>query len=184
MFTQSLLELGLDHAVARIPGRDVTGRREVIELLERALYLIREYPDHFSQDAELTRLAETVRDLPIALRFLPDVFGEIRTDASMDADPPWHSVDFYSVRCTLGTFTFTTNQRAVVKALWEDWEAGGCGLSHGYLLEKAGGVTEDREGNSKPRLKDLFKDHPGWGTLIVQSDRKDGCRLSLQPRKT
>jgi hypothetical protein len=86
---------------------------------------------------------------------------------------PDHGIDFVWVRCELGEFNFSKNQRDVVKALWLDWERGGSGISAAHLLEHAEAVSA--------KLSDVFKNHPAFGVLIIRGDRKDVYRLAMTP---
>jgi len=81
------------------------------------------------------------------------------------APPPKnrHSADFSTV-CWLGAaYTFSPAQRAVVRQLWQAWEDGTPGLGQEALLEGA----DSQAG----RLRDLFRDHPAWGILIVPAGK-------------
>ncbi len=85
---------------------------------------------------------------------------------------PEHADDFAWVRCTLGEFTFSPNQRPAVKALWADWEKNGLGLGGAHLLAESGGESTE--------LRDLFKGSGAWKTLIVPAGgRRDMFALSL-----
>lgn len=80
---------------------------------------------------------------------------------------------FEWMRCELGEFTFTKNQRHAVEALWIDWQKDGLGCSSDRLCRAAGAEND---------LRDLFKDNTAWGTLIVRrGDRKD--LYSLAPKR-
>lgn len=70
-----------------------------------------------------------------------------------------HSVDFRSVRWFGIDYTFTPTQAAVVKSLWENWENETPDVGQDAILEGAGSECD--------RLRDLFRNHPAWGTLIV-----------------
>jgi hypothetical protein len=86
-----------------------------------------------------------------------------------------HSEDFHSVSWYGQAYTFTHQQAAAVKLLWQAWENGTPDLGQAYLLEKI-----DSDGS---RLRDIFKGkdgmHPAWGTMIVES-KKGVFRLSPQ----
>lgn len=86
---------------------------------------------------------------------------------------PQHAPDFAWVHCHLGEFSFSSNQRPAIRALWEDWEIGGLGLGSSYLLGLAG------SSNAAARVRDLFKGSKAWETLIVGAERKDTYRLAL-----
>ncbi len=91
---------------------------------------------------------------------------------------PQHAADFCWVKCPLGEFTFSGAQRAVVKALWKDWEHGGRGLSQTHLIDAAGS-------DNGTELRSLFKNDPAWGLLIVKApERRDMFRLALPPSAT
>ena len=79
---------------------------------------------------------------------------------------------FASVRWDGRHFTFSANQAAVVRLLWEAWQAGTPDVHQSKLLE-------DTDSESK-RLADLFKDHPAWGSLIVTT-AKGVYRLNENP---
>ena len=55
--------------------------------------------------------------------------------------------------------------------LWEAWENGTPVVGDGALLQKAGV-------GDKQRLRDVFKNHPAWGTMIVRGKHRDTCRLN------
>lgn len=100
-------------------------------------------------------------------RPVPDQIGE-----GSDTLPA-HAKDFSSIKCPKGEFHFTPAQRPVIEVLWADWEQGGQGLGHGYLLEQ-----HSRRGMTM-RLRDVFKRNPAWGKIVVRGERKDVYRLEL-----
>lgn len=104
---------------------------------------------------------------------------EQRLGLSTRADEPVHGVDFAWVRCSIPPgmpptkFTFTASQANAVRILWHDWELEG----EGVLGESLRDHAEDFRGGT---AKDLFKNNPAWGTLIVQHpERKGVYRLAL-----
>jgi hypothetical protein len=80
-----------------------------------------------------------------------------------------HSVDFRSVVWFGIPYTFTPNQAACVRVLWEAWENATPEVGQETILAKAGA-----EGK---RLSDVFKRHPAWGALIVQGSTKGTYRF-------
>lgn len=84
-------------------------------------------------------------------------------------DPPTisHSPDFCAVRWHDGTvYSFSGMQRDVIAALFRAREGGHEWVSQETLLELA-------ESNCT-RLRDLFRDHPAWGTVIESAVRSGG----------
>lgn len=61
-------------------------------------------------------------------------------------------------------------QASVVRQLHEAWSAGQHWMSGKQLLTKAGANTL--------RMRDLFKTHPGWQTLLL-SDGRGHYRINL-----
>jgi len=85
-----------------------------------------------------------------------------------------HSPDFRSVNWFGEEHTFTPNQAAVIKVLWENWNQGTAEVGDQYLLEAA-----DSSGN---RLDLVFRGHRAWGTMIVGGNTK-GTRRLAEPSK-
>ena len=81
-----------------------------------------------------------------------------------------HSLDFCSVAWDGRVYVFTPNQTAIVKALWDAWEAGTPCVHGATLLEFA-----DCKSN---KMSDAFKGSPAWGTLIVEGPVKGTYRLA------
>lgn len=80
----------------------------------------------------------------------------------------FHSEDFTTLVWRGETFHFSKAQSRVIARLWQAWINGTPSVSTSMLLEVAG--------SSGTRLRDVFKGHPAWGTVIV----KDGARGSVQ----
>jgi PAS domain S-box-containing protein len=77
-----------------------------------------------------------------------------------------HSEDYRSV-CWFGEeYVFSPNQAACVRVLWEAWNNQTPYLADGTVLVKAGV-------GDKQRLRDVFKKHSAWGTMIVQGPQRD-----------
>jgi hypothetical protein len=74
-----------------------------------------------------------------------------------------HSPDFCSVRWGDEDYTFSPNQQAALRVLWEAHDNGTPGVRQETLLEAAGS-----EGS---RLRDVFRGHPAWGNLIVPAGK-------------
>lgn len=79
--------------------------------------------------------------------------------------PPFrHSPDFRGVHWYGTEYTFTPTQAAVVRILWEAFEKG---------TPEVGGVSLlDSAGSSCERLRDVFRKHPAWDTMIVKGTRR------------
>lgn len=82
--------------------------------------------------------------------------------AIVDKRPIAFNRDFSSCRWGTETFSFTKKQRPVVAALWAARSEDIVVLSTEYLLE-----ISESEGT---RLRDVFKNHPAWGTMIVRAE--------------
>ena len=83
-----------------------------------------------------------------------------------------HSIDFRSVRWFGTLYSFTLNQAPVVRLLYEHWQAGTPDIGYETLL-----LAVDSEA-PPARLSILFRDHPAWGTMIVEGRGKGTRRLS------
>lgn len=88
-----------------------------------------------------------------------------------------HSEHFDSVNWYGIPYSFNAKQAAVVKTLWEAWEAGRPSVLDVDLIAAAG--------SDGSRVRDIFKSgrilHPAWGTMIV----KDGqTHRKLSPPET
>ena len=70
-----------------------------------------------------------------------------------------HSPDFVSVFWFGTEYTFTTNQAACVKVLWEAWTNRTPTLAQETILDAAG-ISQDR-------LDMVFRGHAAWGAMIV-----------------
>jgi hypothetical protein len=72
-------------------------------------------------------------------------------------------------------FSFTPIQRPVVKALVRNWLNGTPDVSVEYLLAQADSQAR--------RLRDLFRGHDAFGSMIVRGDRRDTFRIAGAPTK-
>jgi hypothetical protein len=85
-----------------------------------------------------------------------------------------HSLDFRSVSWFGTDYTFTPNQAAAVKILWENWENG---------TPEVGGDTLATEVESESkRARDIFKNHLAFGSMIQKGKTKGTYRL-VEPDK-
>ena len=80
-----------------------------------------------------------------------------------------HSVDFRSVTWFGRVYSFTANQAAIVKVLWDNWKRGTSEVGNAALLDAA-----DCNQN---RLDLVFRGCPAWGTMIQQGKTKGTSRL-------
>jgi len=81
-----------------------------------------------------------------------------------------HSADFRSVNWFGQEYTFTANQAACIRLLWEAWESGAPEVGGDTLLVEA--ESDQR------RLSVTFRGHPAWGTMIRPGQTKGSYRLS------
>jgi len=88
--------------------------------------------------------------------------------------PCQHSPDFRSVRWCGAEYYFTGNQAACVRELWKAKDKGTPDVGDAYLLETA-------EAADKTTVKQIFRDHPAWGIMIVQGKTKGTHRLDPPP---
>lgn len=85
--------------------------------------------------------------------------------------PCRHGPDFACVVWFGTTYQFTATQSHVIKPLWEAWQNGTPDVRHETLLLAAGSEASN--------LRDVFRDHPAWNTMIV-SKAKGTYRLTGQ----
>jgi hypothetical protein len=83
-------------------------------------------------------------------------------------DPIVFGPDFHSCRWGSKQFTFTEMQAACARVLWEARQRGTPDVSGKTVLEEAESAMVDSE---RPRLRDLFRDHPAWRTMIVSASK-------------
>lgn len=83
-----------------------------------------------------------------------------------------HSPDFRSVRWHGTEYSFTGNQAACVKVLWDAWQNGASDVGDEMLLNAVDAASPPRS------LRDVFRDHPAWGTMIVAGGSKGSHRLA------
>jgi len=88
----------------------------------------------------------------------------------VDNDAPIFSDDYRSGRWKHHRFTFSTTQAAVMEKLHFNWKQGTPEVSKDTLLDAAG--SDGRE------LRDLFRRHEAWKTLITQGSRPGLWRLA------
>ena len=86
-----------------------------------------------------------------------------------------HALDYRSVIWYGHQYTFTANQAACVRILWESWKDGTPEVGDATVLE--GAEIDTR------RLRDVFRGHPAWGSMIVKGKTKGTHRLS-PPQKS
>lgn len=93
-----------------------------------------------------------------------------------EAEPARHSIDFRFVHWYGRDHTFSAKQASCIRVLWEARENQTPEVGDGTILEKAG--AGDRQ-----RLRDVFKNHLAWGTMIRQGSHQDTHKLSELPAK-
>jgi hypothetical protein len=104
------------------------------------------------------------------------VHPELASLCLNQSEPVEVAPDFCWLRYQGVTYEFTPGQRGVIRELVKDWQIDGAGLSEAYLM--------DRAGQKDGALRNLFRDHPAWGTLIVKGGSRDVFKLSLRQEKT
>jgi hypothetical protein len=106
----------------------------------------------------LSHVVLHIDGLPVPIS-LPLPLGATQQQRQPLGDSPRHSPDFRSVHWKGQDYIFSPAQAAVIACLWEAWEDGMPDLGQETILEKAGSESN--------RLRDVFKDHPAWGVVIV-----------------
>lgn len=135
---------------------------------------------HFSLANIIAQIRDGVRGQPVlghvieACRqcaILLSLLAESRRPK--ERPPARHSADFSCVDWFGTSYAFTATQAAIVTLLWGAWEDCVPDLRDAFLLEKA-------DCGDTVRLRDVFRNHPAWGTMIV-SGKKDGIRRLADP---
>jgi len=80
-----------------------------------------------------------------------------------------HAPDFRSVNWFGEQYSFTATQAACLKVLWNAWQNQTPEVGGETLLEQSGS-----EGN---RVRDIFKNHSAWNTMILSGNTKGTFRL-------
>ena len=83
-----------------------------------------------------------------------------------------HSKDFSFVHWNGTDHSFTKTQADAVSEWWQAIVNGTPDLRDETVLAEIGAKGRN------PNLRDIFKDHPAWGTMIVRGIRKGTHRLS------
>ena len=96
--------------------------------------------------------------------------GAARIKKHPDCDSVSHSPDFRSVRWFGQSYSFTPNQAACVKMLWEAWERGTPEVGGQTLLDAADASTE--------RIDVVFRGCSAWNTMIVSGNTKGAYQLA------
>jgi hypothetical protein len=97
------------------------------------------------------------------------------TELATPDGSPTHSPDFRSARWYGTLHEFTALQAACVKVLWEARDNGTPTLGDATILEAADSDAE--------RLGLVFRDHPAWGTMIVEGSTRGTHRLADPPQR-
>lgn len=88
----------------------------------------------------------------------------------VDNDTPAFSEDYRSGRWKHHRFTFSTAQAAVMEKLYFNWLQGTPEVSKDTLLDAAGSDASE--------LRDLFRRHKAWKTLIIRGTRSGLWRIA------
>jgi hypothetical protein len=105
---------------------------------------------------------------------IPDPTPAVDATGATSATSPTHSMDFRSVYWFGRKYTFSENQAACVKVLWEHWEKGTPEFGGKTLLTVA---ESDGE-----RIDLVFRGNPAWNTMIVKGETKGTRRLQEPAR--
>jgi hypothetical protein len=136
---------------------------ESVDWLRRLKYLrpadIDKKPGVFCIDPRILAFDPTERILPA----IENVLG---------ADSE-HSPDFRSVNWHGTHYSFTATQAECVKVLWGAAEKRTFDVGDATVLE----ASDSQSG----RLPLVFRDHPAWGTMIVEGATRGTHRLAVQP---
>jgi hypothetical protein len=100
---------------------------------------------------------------------VPD--GPESTVTVVDNHSARHSPDYHCVNWYGTEYSFSNNEAACVKVLWECWENGTPDVSGEYLLTSAADCNATR-------LDLVFRGNKAWGTMIVSGKRKGNYRLN------
>lgn len=134
------------------------------ELIRAARRYVREVhgPDY---RCEVIRLVIHGERLPLVIPVPRNGDGAAEPDSRRPSpDPPArHGDDYRSVHWFGSDYLFNGTQAAVVKVLWEAWEDGEPVVGGETLLEAAA--------MDNSRIRDIFRGHPAWGTMIVPVGR-------------
>jgi len=82
------------------------------------------------------------------------------------------SDDYRSATFRGKSYSFTSRQAQVVEMLHEAYLNGTPELGKDHILEKLGSPNS--------RLRDTFKKHPAWNSLIVSGEKRGAYRLNLR----
>jgi hypothetical protein len=119
------------------------------------------------------RALEPVENMAAAVRPAVPATKEKKAK-SKSAEPCRHAPDYRSVRWYGRSYSFTANQAACIKVLWEAWEKGVPEVGDHAVLERAGIVSD--------RLDLVFRNQRAWGTMILPG-RTRGTHRLVQPKK-
>jgi hypothetical protein len=151
----------------RLP-HEVGSHERLVELQAKGVPV--EWIDSLSRSAgELTSRLRTIDEVPTLAKATYPVQRDDKPEPASDAV---HSTDFRSVRWFGSGYSFTANQAAVVKLLFENWKSRTPDVGDETLL-----LAVDPEA-PPARLSTLFRDHPAWGAMIVAGGTKGTHRLA------
>ncbi len=120
---------------------------------------------------------ESIRKLDGRFHVTVGAMDHLRRAAwGSDASPARHGPDFRSVHWYGKDHSFTRNQAACVRVLWQAWEQDTPDVGDQKLIQ----VTD---AGDKQRLRDVFKNNAAWGTMIIPGKYRDTRRLAEPLRK-
>jgi len=120
--------------------------------------------------ATMARVAQRVGGRPPAPTIV-EGFAPKSAEPVANRPEARHSPDFRSVVWFGESYSFTANQAACVKILWDAWKNGTPEVSGAHLLEAAD--VQD----SAQRIDLVFRGNPAWGALVVPGRTKGTYRL-------
>lgn len=117
---------------------------------------------------EFTELADLVERQTWSATAVPErAWAEIRRVAlGSGSETATHGPDFRNVTWYGTRYIFSPKQAACIRIFWEAWMEGNPWVADGTILQKAG--VGDRQ-----RLRDVFRNHNAWGSMIVQGPQQD-----------
>ena len=116
----------------------------------------------------------------VACRLLAKILDETTLPVSDGADEatgnkPTHNADFTEVKWFGKRYAFTKGiQSRAIEMLWVEFEKGGFSIHEKTIGEKTESSSE------RFRLRDVFRNHPAWGTMIQTAETK-GCHRIAKP---
>ena len=113
------------------------------------------------QNSPIVQVRRVGGQFEIVTTFDAGIVATVNPEANIVRDMDCTSVVYRGEK-----FAFSKKQRSVVQALFRARDDGHDFMSQDALIE----VAETKQN----RLRDLFRDHPAWGTLILPGHERGG----------